>query len=408
MSSGPLLWIDTGRVSRAVGLFGIPPLERLRRSMRDSVDGRRVVISGPAVNAIWKGARIENDHAPLGTRLRRALAEGPLVAVDGGNVIDPRLINFLMKSEKPCVAARGEATSRAVALYLDDSVVEAIPLNAQDLVSVADALSAAGLIAPVDENAFPQFIHKLRRSLPYWIHRVEDTATRDRLERQMFWDNYKGSTDLLTRYVYPPLVWQATRLCARWRVHPNVLTVISIVCAFACVPYFARGEWLIGFVLAYVMSVLDSVDGKVARLTLTDSKIGNTLDHGLDIVHPPFWYFSWALGLGASAHEPLYQAGVWLIVFYVADRLVLGQAKRRLGYTLHAASRLDERVRSVIARRNIMMTIMVIALLLGVGEAGFYLITAWQALTFLWHGWRTLWFGYLAPGRAPSHGRKGA
>ena len=225
-------------------------------------------------------------------------------------------------------------------------------------------------------------------------------AHASRLERKMFWDNYKGSTDLLTAYVYPPLVWPLVRFCARWRIHPNAVTVLSIVLTFAAVPLFAQAHWLAGFACAYAMSVLDSVDGKLARLTLTDSKIGNILDHGLDQVHPPFWYFAWAWGLGARAPEdPLYQGAIWLIVFYFADRIVLAIAKRRLGHALHSSGRLDEQVRAVIARRNITMTIMAVALLFGVGPAGFWIVTAWQGLTFAWHSWRTLWLGFLRPAR---------
>ena len=206
---------------------------------------------------------------------------------------------------------------------------------------------------------------------------VADGATRKRLERQMFWENYKGSTDLLTRWVYPPIVWPLVLLCTRLRIHPNVVTLVSIAFTIVAVPLFARGDWVAGFLCAYAMSVLDSVDGKVARLTLTDSKIGNLLDHGIDQVHPPFWYFAWAWGLGARAPaDPLYQAALWLIFFYFADRIVLAVAKRRLGFALHAATRLDGRVRSWIARRNITMTIMAFALLLGQGPAGFWIVTA--------------------------------
>ena len=401
MTSAPRLWIDGARVARAEGLFGIAPLERLRRSVRDIVkDASRVTISGAAAPVQWSSAHIETDNAPLGARLKRALADGPVVVVDGGNVIDPRLIKFMLGLHRSSVAARGEGPERAVALYLEPGAAQVIPADAVDLIAIADALLVARVIEPVDEEAFPQFIHKLRRSLPYWIHRVETPQKRRELERQMFWENYKGSTDLLTAYVYPPFVWQSVRFCSRFRVHPNAITILSIVLAFAAVPFFAAGQWLAGFACAYLMSVLDSVDGKVARLTLTDSAIGNSLDHGLDQVHPPFWYFAWAWGLGAREWaDPLYQVGVWLVVFYIADRLVLGQAKRRLGYTLHAATRLDERVRSVIARRNITMTIMAIALLAGVGVAGLYFITLWQVLTFLWHSWRTLWLGYIAPER---------
>jgi hypothetical protein len=107
------------------------------------------------------------------------------------------------------------------------------------------------------------------------------------------------------------------------------------------------------------------------------------------------------LGLGAhSAADPLYQAAVWLIVFYLGDRIVLGIAKHRLGFALHAASRLDGRVRSFIARRNITMTIMAFALLVGAGPAGLYIVTAWQGLTFAWHCARTLWHGFLVRAKA--------
>lgn len=396
------LWIDTAAAARAETLFGLPPIERLRRSAAKLVVGTPVVLSGPDANpAAWPGARVEADAEPLGTRLRTSLALGPLVVLDGGNVIDPRLIAFLVRCTAPGVASRGDGAQRAVALRLHPEQADAIPPAAASLVEVADALQAAGRLAPIDEAAFPAYMDKLRRTLPYWLHAVNDAATRKRLERQMFWDNYKGSTDLLTRYVYPPLVWPLVRLCVALRIHPNMVTLLSIVLTIAAVPLFARGDFFVGFLCAYGMSVLDSVDGKLARLTLTDSKIGNTLDHGTDIVHPPFWYFAFAWGLGArTPDDPLYQAAVWLIVFYVADRIVLSIAKRRIGFALHAATRLDGQVRSFIARRNITMTIMAFSLLLGAGPAGLYIITAWQGLTFAWHTARTVWLGFLVRERA--------
>ncbi len=398
------LWIDTASTAPAEALFGLPSLERLRRSVDKRIAARTVWLSGRQLApSAWPDATIDADTTALGSRLRRALSDGPLVALDSSNVIDPRLIEFLLAAEDApsCLAARGQGQQRAVALLLRPDVLDAIPADAKTLCEVADALVAAACIVPLDETKFPAYINKLRRTLPYWLYAVPDASTRQHLQRQMFWDNYKGSTDLLTRYVYPPLVWQLVRLCVWLRVHPNTVTVLSILLAIAVVPLFMAGHFAYGFLCAYTMSVLDSVDGKLARLTLTDSKIGNAMDHGTDIVHPPFWYFAFAWGLGGqTTSHPLYQAAIWLTVFYIADRIVLGIAKYRLGFALHAATRLDAWVRSFIARRNITMSIMALSVLVGQGPAGLYIITAWQGLTFFWHSARTLWLGFLAPHRA--------
>lgn len=387
------LLIDVAGVPAAEALFGLPPVERLRRSVAKFPIEFGVILSGDGADRLeWPRASKEQSGAPLGLRLRQAMPAGggTLVALDGANVIDPRLIEYLLARGAPCVAMRGDGSQRAAVLRLDASVADSIPPDATSLLQVADALLAQERLALLDEAAFPAYVDKLRRTLPYWIYGVDSAATRKRLERKMFLDNYKGSTDALTRYVYPPLVWQLVRICTRLRIHPNAVTLVAILLAIAAIPFWANGDWFWGFVCAYGMSVLDSVDGKIARLTLTDSRIGNVLDHGTDQVHPPFWYFAWAWGLNAQYPEsPLLQAAGWLVFFYFADRIALAIAKRRLGFALHAATPLDGRIRTFIARRNITMTIMAFALLIGMGPLGFYIITAWQGATFAWHAFRT-------------------
>ncbi len=397
MSAEPVIWIDAEGVTPQHRLFGVSTLERLRRTLK----GRRVILSSSRpleLEPPWPGAQADCSSEPLGARLRRALAgHAALIAIDGTNAVDPRLFRFNSTADS-WIAERGGQGGRAVALKLNSSSAPSVPPDAHDLPAVADALRAYGAVPILEEREFPSYIDKLRRSIPFWLYPLNDAKSRRALERRLFWDNYKGSTDLLTAYVYPPLVWPLVRFSAHFRIHPNLITALSVLLAFAAVPLFARAHWLGGFLCAYAMSILDSVDGKLARLTLTDSNLGNTLDHGLDQIHPPFWYAAWAVGLGArSTHDVLMQVAMWLIAFYIADRIVLGIAKRRLGHALHSSTRLDEHVRGIIARRNIVMTVFGVALLLGAGPAGLYLVALWQTLTFVWHGFRTLWLGFLSP-----------
>ena len=81
------------------------------------------------------------------------------------------------------------------------------------------------------------------------------------------------------------------------------------------------------------MTFLDTVDGKLARVTVTSSRFGDVLDHGLDIIHPPLWYIAWGVGLTATS-----VAGVdlpllcWLILIgYVGGRI----CKAHFNFGLH-------------------------------------------------------------------------
>ena len=67
---------------------------------------------------------------------------------------------------------------------------------------------------------------------------------------------------------------------------------------------FSYGYFALGLALGWVMTFLDTVDGKLARVTVTSSKWGNIFDHGIDLIHPPIWYVAWGIGLLSFA--PLY------------------------------------------------------------------------------------------------------
>ncbi|MET0441943.1 MAG: hypothetical protein ABW071_08170, partial [Casimicrobiaceae bacterium] len=61
MSSAPRLWIDTSQLARAEHLFGIAPMERMRRTLRTIVaDAGSVTISGAAASGVsWPGTGVQ-------------------------------------------------------------------------------------------------------------------------------------------------------------------------------------------------------------------------------------------------------------------------------------------------------------------------------------------------------------
>lgn len=387
------IWIDAEPVADAPRLFGFTTLERILRSIAKAGDPSvKVAISGVADTETDARYTVLDDTGTVGERLSAYLdkVDGPVLALDGGAVIDARLLPLLMQETDPACFLGHPASKDTAVLRLTQGTPP--PTNTTSLHAAAEHLRAAGTIREITPDELPDFVGNLRRNVPFLLERVADDQHRAELEKRLFHLNYKGSTDFMTKWVYPPIVWQLTRLCIRWRITPNMVTVFSILLTILAVPLFAYGYWFAGFVAAYSMTILDSVDGKLARLTLTDSPIGNILDHGLDIVHPPFWYWAWAAGLVAAGSEaPLYAAALWLTLFYIADRLALMVAKARFKRGLHAVTPLDGTVRTWIARRNVNLVVFTLGVALGFGSAAFLFITAWQGLTFVWHAARTAW-----------------
>jgi phosphatidylglycerophosphate synthase len=350
--------------------------------------------------------RWSNSAAPIAQRFRLALedAQEPLLAISADTVVDARLLlHFQSATGSLAFVARGPEPGGAL-LRLENPL-PGLAEGDRDLTALAKRALATGAARAFRDSEFDGYNANLRRSLAPYVLRIRDAASRNRVERFLFESNYKGSTDFMTKYVYPPLVWLMVRPLARWRVHPNWVTAVSIAATFAAVPAFAAGDWLLGLTLAYGMSLLDSVDGKLARLTFTSSRLGGVLDHGLDMVHPPLWYLAWAWALGGGQVGSLpFGMGLLMTGVYVVDRAIAGIFRGRTGVSIHDCTRLDARLRTFISRRNVNIVVFTLALALealrpGLGAplACFYLIVGWQVACFLWHTQRLAHFWNRPP-----------
>jgi phosphatidylglycerophosphate synthase len=405
-----IVWIDGAASGAAPRIFGIDLIERHLHALRTlQPSPERVIVDlaeGQAPiklpSRISSKLQVEWRVAKGGFPDRLAnvlsLAHGrPLLALDATTLIDPRLPASLIKLHRSVAVLPRQSEDRAAILLLDaersspETILRDQPANLYDLTK---RLADTGTVAALQGTEFDGFVRRLRRTLPYYLFRIDGPAHAAKVERFLFWSNYKGSTDIFTRYVYPPLVWAMVRPLARWRVHPNWVTLLSIALTLGAVPFWAKGYFVIGFLMAYGMSVLDSVDGKLARLTFTDGELGNIMDHGLDMIHPPLWYLSWAYGLGVAVegwHSTLGRAAIAIFVFYVIDRVVLKIYPRIFKRAFHTHSRMDGLVRSFISRRNINLPFFTVGYLIGFGREAFLIIVAWQATTTLYHSCRTFW-----------------
>ena len=220
-----------------------------------------------------------------------------------------------------------------------------------------------------------------------------DPADPEPVERAAYDAAYKGVTDALTLYLWRKPAFYLTRWAARAGLTPNFVTLVGAVLCVAAFILFWRGEYWWGVASGFIFMVLDTVDGKLARCTGASSKWGEVFDHGIDLIHPPFWYWAWLHGLAAYGRPltPIYATMVlWAIIGgYVAQRIIEGLFIKRFdGMHIHVWRRIDSQFRLITARRNPNMVILVAALMLRRPDVGLELVALWTLLSLIFHAVR--------------------
>ncbi len=241
------------------------------------------------------------------------------------------------------------------------------------------------------------FQQSLKKKDPPYVLPISH-ANRKQLESELFAGSYKGVTDLVTKWLWPVPAFWSVHLCVRHGWQPNHVTLLSLVFAVLAGIAFWYGYYGIGLIMGWFMTFLDTVDGKLARVTVTSSRLGDVLDHGLDIVHPPLWYLAWGVGL-ATTFTPTdhLQLLVWLMfIGYIGGRLCEGAFQLWLApFDMFIWRQWDSFNRLITARRNPNLILLTYGWLIDRPDLGFLWVVLWHLLSTailsrrLLIGWRT-------------------
>jgi phosphatidylglycerophosphate synthase len=235
----------------------------------------------------------------------------------------------------------------------------------------------------------PTYVKKLRRRLDPLAMALGEQP-RSVVERKLFASVYKGVTDVVTKYAWPePALW-LTRGAAALGLSPNAVTIVGFVLTFVAGWQFYVGNLAAGLLAAWLMTLLDTVDGKLARVTLTSSWLGNQLDHGNDLIHPPLWWYCLAQGISVvEPGNPWTWPSCWIILAtYVIGRILERGFKKRFGINPFMWRPFDSRFRTIVSRRNIILLIMTAGLIIQRPAEAFALCAAWSVLSVLIQGTR--------------------
>ncbi|MBT8048552.1 MAG: CDP-alcohol phosphatidyltransferase family protein [Xanthomonadales bacterium] len=337
-----------------VRLWGLSSIERLRRQLRE-IEGLTLVESVDALPATGRHMLLNARYlfelrtlSDLKTH-DNALLICPLEGGVAGAVVD----SDHLQAALDCMEGRQDPASAPLAL-----------MKPEDLTAFNAALLSAQ---------------------PPVLEPVTD-ARKTELENRLYGNAYKGITDLVTKFLWPRPAKQAVHVAASMGMSPNTVTTIGFILVLAACYLFLQGQYLAGLAAGWIMTFLDTVDGKLARVTVQSSKFGHLYDHIIDLVHPPFWYIFWGMSLGAI--DPVWGLNqpemYWLIIGgYVGGRAVEGVFPLLCGCNVFTWRPFDAWFRLVTARRNPCLILLTLSAVIGRPEWGFIAVTFWTVLTTL-------------------------
>ena len=234
------------------------------------------------------------------------------------------------------------------------------------------------------------YLPELRGDVAPYVLAVRTAAEQRAAWRVLLDHVQKRNLDLPGQYFDTPFENFLVRRLAPTRLTPNQITVATTLLAFGVGMLFLRGWLGVGILLALVVGVLDGVDGKLARLKLATSKLGE-LEHVADFFYENFWYLAIALHLeAATGAVRFWHAGLALVACDLSDNLAYAVVRARTGRMLDELAPFDGIFRKVAGRRNVYVMMLALGFLSGHVNVAFLAVAVWAAVTVAVHVGRAL------------------
>jgi len=137
----------------------------------------------------------------------------------------------------------------------------------------------------------------------------------------------------VSKYINRKVSMRITYLIVKYNIPltPNAVSLISFGIALSCLPLYVLGHVALAGIMAQLSSIIDGVDGELARAKEMVSKLGGFMDTMLDR------YADLAILLGLSIHALMnYSSITWVVisVLAVAGDILVSYLHTRAPYDL--------------------------------------------------------------------------
>jgi len=219
--------------------------------------------------------------------------------------------------------------------------------------------------------------------------RVEDKKSVELAKKKLIFRTQKGLH--FTSYINKPIEDHVVHHVAdvSW-ITPNGITVFANLLAFFVAMLFLVGNLQIAGVLAYVVGIVDGLDGKLARARGILTKLGY-IEHTFDMLYEQVWYVCFAIGLylWGYGYPPLL-LGLFMLVVDSFVRHCYMQFRQTMGKALTAYTRFDRTFATIDGRRNVYILYVIMFSWLQTPLYALYVMLAHSSLTALMYAIRSI------------------
>jgi len=399
--TSPWVWIDATELAAGRQLWGMSLVERQVREMALRACSRfRLLVTAETRAAVevmrddldrLYEVELEIVEIAAANEVFEHLAQAgeDVVLLAGDSVYDDRVLAYILDAG---AGAASWARERG-AFYF--SSAQCAALQKQQVQSWQELLAADALgFRGKEVGELNAYVASLRLTMPAYIYRLGADEDLRHIDHLMYRRTFKGAIDAVARYGYYHLVRWITRHLARGASTPNLYTLLSVFCVWLASPLIAVGHVGAGLSIAWAGVILDSVDGKLARLRLHLSDEMGAFEHIAAMPGLALWFVAmgWHLSVGQlSVLHPLSLVTWFLLATFLLDKVASGLFKKVVGRELFDYRRIDALFHLVAARRNIALLLLSLGALLGYLEQSFYVLVLWMAATLFFHLLRFFW-----------------
>lgn len=241
-----------------------------------------------------------------------------------------------------------------------------------------------------DITQIDPYIPSMRKETkPFWI----DIDTKENLieaERILIENACKGRNDLLATWVNKPIENIIVNRLANTQITPNQISILTNIIAYTSTFLFLKGDLLFASLLTFVVSFMDGVDGKLSRVKMSSSNIGE-MENAFDYLFEHSWYIALAIYLSNAFGAMPVLLSTFILLFdgfsyYTAK--VFGKAIK--SRELEDYGRIEQLFRKFDGRKNSYIIFILIGVLLNAPFWSLVAISVWSSVSAIFYSSRTI------------------